>query len=201
MADVPSTRLSLLARLRDVQDHEAWSDFVRLYAPAVYRYARRNGLQDADAADVTQEVLRSVAGGIERLDFDPRRGQFRSWLFTLAHHRLYDWLGQKKRHTQGSGDTGVQQLLDEQPDRADEERWQEDLEKEMFRCAAAKIRHAFSEATWQAFWCTAVEGRSGRDVAGSLGLSVAAVYLARSRVMVRLKEQIARMSADEEALP
>src|SRR5207253_552599 len=70
MADVPSTRLSLVARLRDAGDHAAWAAFVRLYAPAVYRFARRHGLQDADAADLTQDVLRGVAGPVDRLGID-----------------------------------------------------------------------------------------------------------------------------------
>ena len=201
MADVPSTRLSLLARLRDAGDHAAWSDFVRLYAPVLYRFGRRHGLQDADAADLTQEVLRGVSRGIGRLDFDPRRGRFRSWLFTLAHRRLYDLLLQKRHQAQGSGDTAAQLALQEQPDRAEEERWHQELEKEMFRCAAERVRPNFSETTWQAFWRTAVEGQSGREAAEALGLSVAAVYLARGRVMVRLKEEITRMTADEEANP
>src|SRR5947209_18390456 len=101
MADVPSTRLSLLARLRDARDHDAWSDFVGLYAPVIYRFARRHGLQDADAADLTQDVLRGVAGGIDRLDLDPQRGRFRSWLFTLAHRRLYDLQLQQRREPPG----------------------------------------------------------------------------------------------------
>src|SRR3954471_18265610 len=97
MPDVPSTRLSLLVRLRDGRDQAAWADFVRLYAPAVYRFGRRKGLQDADAADLTQDVLRSVAGAIGRLALDPQRGPFRSWLFTLAHRRLYDMAARRRR--------------------------------------------------------------------------------------------------------
>ena len=67
MAEVPPTRPSLLVRMRDAHDQQAWADFVRLYAPAIYRFARRKGLQDADASDLTQEVLRSVAGSIGQL--------------------------------------------------------------------------------------------------------------------------------------
>jgi RNA polymerase sigma-70 factor (ECF subfamily) len=197
MPDIPSTRLSLLARLRDARDQDAWSDFVRLYAPVVYRFARRHGLQDADAADLTQNVLRGVAGGIERFDLDPNRGRFRSWLLTLAHRRLCDLLRQNRRQTQASGDSGVQQILQEQPDAAEEQRWQHELEKELFHHAAAKIRPAFSATTWQAFWRTAIEGQQGPEAARDLGLSVAAVYLAKSRVMIRLKEQIMRLLADD----
>jgi RNA polymerase sigma-70 factor (ECF subfamily) len=192
MADVPATRPSLLVRLRDADDQEAWSDFVQLYAPAIYGFARRKGLQDADAADLTQEVLRGVAGSIGRLEFDPRQGMFRSWLFTLAHRRLCDWLGSRQRREQGSGDSGTLQLLHDQPERADAEHWDLDLEREIFARAAEKIRPAFAEKTWQAFWRTAVQGQSGKEVAQALGMTVGAVYLARSRVMVRLKEQIAQ---------
>ena len=198
MADVPSTRLSLVARLRDARDSAAWADFVRLYAPAVYRFARRHGLQDADAADLTQDVLRSVAGAGDRLVVDPTRGTFRGWLFTLAHRRLYDFLERKRRHTPGTGDTAMQQVLQEQPDRAEEERWNHDLERETFRWAADRVRPTVAETTWQAFWQTAVEGKSGQEVAAGLGLSVAAVYLARSRVMVRLKAEVASLKDEEE---
>src|SRR6202163_743711 len=95
MADIPATRASLLVRLRDCQDHAAWGEFVRLYAPVVYRFARRRGLQDADAADLMQEVLRSVSASVGA--FDPRLGLFRSWLFTLAHRRLYDFIQRSGR--------------------------------------------------------------------------------------------------------
>src|SRR6516164_1375464 len=193
MPDVPPTRPSLLMRLRNAHDQEAWGDFVRLYAPAIYRFARRKGLQDADAADLSQEVLRGVAGSIGRLDFDPRQGMFRGWLFTLAHRRLCDWLSSRQRREQGSGDSAMVQLLYDQPQRADQKHWEEDLEREDFARAAEKIRHVFSDTTWQAFWQTAIEGKSGKDVAQELGLSVGAVYLAKSRVMVRLKAQVAEL--------
>jgi RNA polymerase sigma-70 factor (ECF subfamily) len=197
MAEVPSTRPSLLVRLRDAKDEEAWNDFVRLYAPAVYRFARRKGLQDADASDLTQEVLRGVAGSIGRLEYDARHGLFRGWLFTLAHRRLIDFLARRQRQEQASGDMGTQRLLNEQPGRDEEDRWNHDVERQLFAWAAAKIRASFSDATWQAFWQTAVEGKNGKDVAGSLSMSIAAVYLAKSRVMVRLKEQIALLSGEE----
>jgi RNA polymerase sigma-70 factor (ECF subfamily) len=195
MADVPPTRASLLVRLRDAQDEEAWGDFVRLYAPAIYRFARRKGLQDADAADLSQEVLRSVAGSIGRLNFDPRQGMFRGWLFTLAHRRLCDWLGGRQHREQGSGDSATLQLLQEHPERDDARHWEQDVEREIFARAAEKIRPSFSDSTWQAFWQTAVDGKSGKEVAAQLGITVGAVYLAKSRVMVRLKEEVAQLSS------
>src|SRR5260370_41571942 len=91
MADIPSTRASLLVRLRDPRDGPAWTQFVDLYAPLVYGYLRKQGLQDADAADVSQEVLGAVAGAVGRFEYDPRRGTFRNWLFTVVRRKLSHW--------------------------------------------------------------------------------------------------------------
>jgi RNA polymerase sigma factor (sigma-70 family) len=198
MTQPPTTRLSLLLRLRDAQDAEAWQEFVRLYAPLVYRYGRRHGLQDADAADLSQEVLRAVSGGMGRFEYDPQRGSFRGWLFTLAHHRLYDLQQRQRRQGQGSGDSAVRGLLEEHPAPEDRDQWDRDYRETVFAWAAERVRPAVSETTWQAFWRTAVEGKGGQEVAAELGLTVAAVYLAKSRVMARLKEQ-ARQWEESEA--
>src|SRR2546421_1421921 len=104
MADTATTRLSLLIRIRDAQDHQAWAQFVEVYAPLVYGFARKHGLQDADAADLTQEVLHAVSSAVGRLDYDPRRGSFRGWLFTVVRHRLRNALVRQQRECRGSGD-------------------------------------------------------------------------------------------------
>jgi RNA polymerase sigma-70 factor (ECF subfamily) len=193
MADLPQTRPSLLVRIRDARDDEAWGQFVEVYAPVVYHYARRRGLQDADAADLTQEVLRAVAVG--RLDYDPGRGPFRGWLFTLAHHKLYDFLARQRRPGRGAGDSAAQELLEQQPAR-EEADWDEEYERQLFAWAADRVRGDFEEKTWQAFWQTAVEGRPGKEVAGALGMSVGAVYIAKSRVQARLKEQVRQVRSE-----
>src|SRR3954447_10867278 len=104
MADIPDTRASLLLRLRDPRDETAWAEFVDLYAPLVYAYARKQGLQDADAADLSQDVLLSFAGAVSRLEYDPARGLFRNYLFTVVRHKLSDWRSAGKNRTPGSGD-------------------------------------------------------------------------------------------------
>ena len=88
MGDTPKTRLSLLVRIRDSQDDLAWSEFVDVYAPLIHGFACKQGLQDADAADLTQDVLRAVARAIKRLDYDAERGTFRGWLFTAGQSHL-----------------------------------------------------------------------------------------------------------------
>ncbi len=191
MADFPVTRASLLLRLRDAGDEEAWREFVNLYTPLVYRYALQHGLQDADAADLSQEVLRAVAGAIGRLDYDPSRGRFRSWLFTLVRRKLLDWRAARKPWLQGAGDSAIQGLLEQQPAPGElDEAWEAEWERQLVAWACEQVRRDTSEATWQAFWRTAVEARPGKQVAAELGLSVAAVYHARSRVLARLKEVI-----------
>src|SRR5690242_227397 len=115
MAEFPPTRASLLLRLRDARDGEAWREFVDLYAPLVYGYLRKQGLQDADAADLCQDVLMAVAGAVGRLEYDPARGAFRNWLFTVVRNRLSNWLAAQDRRVQASGDSATHQLLEQCP--------------------------------------------------------------------------------------
>jgi RNA polymerase sigma-70 factor (ECF subfamily) len=135
---------------------------------------------------------------VGRLDYDPQRGSFRGWLFTLAHRRLHDLLAGQRRQCQGSGDTGTQQVLDAQPVPAEDTAlWDREYQQRLFTWAADQVRDDFHETTWQAFWQTAVEGRGGKEVAERLGLTVAAVYLAKSRVMARLRDQIRQLEGED----
>jgi RNA polymerase sigma-70 factor (ECF subfamily) len=191
MAEFPPTRPSLLLRLRDARDAEAWREFVDLYAPLVYGYARKQGLQDADAADLCQDVLGAVAGAVGRLDYDPARGAFRNWLFTIVRNRLANWQAARGRRAQASGDSTTQQLLEQCPAPGGmEAEWQAEWESRLIAWACEQAHRQVSEATWQAFWRTAVEGQPVKPVAADLGLTVTAVYHARSRVLSRLKELV-----------
>jgi len=121
MAEAPETRPSLLVRVRDPADGPAWVQFVDIYAPLIYGYARKRGLQDADAADVTQEVLQAVAPAIRRLDYDPRRGSFRGWLFTIVRNELRTFMTRQGRQARGRGDTEALAFLQAQPEPASDE--------------------------------------------------------------------------------
>src|ERR1700730_14152777 len=155
MSDAPITQPSLLVRIRDPRDGRSWSQFVDLYAPLVYRFARKHGLQDADAADFTQEVLRNVAGAVGKLDYDSRRGTFRGWLFTVVRNRLRDFLLGRRGQCQGSGDTQTQAILEQRPDPS--ESWDQDYEWQLLTWAAEQIRGTVQDSTWQAFWQTHIE--------------------------------------------
>ena len=146
---------------------------------------------DADAADVSQEVLRTVVRTIGRFDYDRCKGSFRSWLMSVARTRLCDFLANRGPQVCGSGETGVQRLLEEQSDAADEEEiWEQEYQRCLFDWAAEQIRDEFQDSTWQAFWQTNIEGKDTKHVARSLDMTVGAVYIARSRVLARLKKQI-----------
>ena len=145
-----------------------------------------------------RDSLQAVSGGIRKLDYDPRRGSFRGWLFTVVRNKLRHFLAAQRRPGRGTGDSDAQHRLQELPAREEDETvwWDEEYERRVFAWAAEQVRGTFSDSTWQAFWQTAVEGKTGPEAARSLGLSVAAVYLAKGRVMARLKELI-RETLDE----
>src|SRR5688572_14345492 len=111
MHEPPITRPSLLVRIRDTRDKDAWRQFVEVYAPLIYRFARKCRLQDADASDVTQEVLRAVARASKGLDYDPQRGTFRAWLLTVVRSKLCNFLARRRRQVQAAGDAETEALL------------------------------------------------------------------------------------------
>jgi RNA polymerase sigma factor (sigma-70 family) len=198
MGDALLTRASLLARLRDPGDGAAWRQFVELYGGLVYGFARRRGLQNADAADLTQDVFLAVAQGADRFHYDPERGSFRGWLHGVTRNKIAQFLRGRRSQPVGAGDSETLRRLADEPDPgldldAD---WEQEFQRQLFRLAAANIQENFAPTTWKAFWQTAVEGRSGAAVAAELRLSVGAVYVARSRVLARLTEQIRQMQAE-----
>ncbi len=197
MNRIPETRPSLLLRLHkrldgNGPDDQAWSEFLSVYEPLIYRLMRRNGFQDADAQELTQEVFLAVAGAIERWTPDPQRGAFRGWLFRIARNLMINFLAKQKRRPQAVGDTDFNRLLAQQPAPASETSAYFDLEykREVFRWAADRVRSEFHPHTWRAFWSTCVEECSIRQAAETLHMSTGAVYVARSRVMARLRAAV-----------
>ncbi len=196
----PLTRVSLLVQIRDGANHSAWHEFVQLYGPVVYGFARRRGLQDADAADLMQDVLQSVSAAIGRLDYDRQRGTFRGWLFTITRNKILNFLAARKIRPQGSGDTTTNRLLDAQPgESGGEDAWELEYQRRLASLAMDRVKAEFQDKTWQAFWLTAVEGQSAADVGRRVGLSPGAVYVAKSRVLARLKEEVEALRQQEES--
>ena len=181
----------MLVRIKDPRDREAWDQFVEIYAPLVYQMARRRGLQDADAADLTQDVLRSVSEAVGRLDYDRRKGTFRSWLYTVTRNALRHVfrspaaVAARNRRLGRAGMAGGPASRGRGVGRMGS-RIPATIARLRGRAGSPLVRGN----TWQAFWQTAVEGKQGKDVARRLGMTIGAVYIAKSRVLSRIKEHI-----------
>jgi RNA polymerase sigma-70 factor (ECF subfamily) len=193
--DFPETSQSLIARVKDLEDAAAWAEFLGIYRPVVYRMARRRGMQDADAQDVTQQVLVAVSQAIGDWQSGSNRSPFRAWLVTITRNAVTKAISRPWRGA-GTGSTTVMQLLNAQPaaDLETTAEFMQESRQEALRWAADQIRPEFSLVTWRLFWETAVEGRPVAEVAAVAGRSTGAVYMARFRVLRRLKEKVQEVS-------
>jgi RNA polymerase sigma-70 factor (ECF subfamily) len=192
------TSPTLLGRLRQAScDQEAWREFVGRYAPRIYDWCRGWGLQEADAQDVTQDVLVKLAAKMRDFAYDHSRS-FRGWLKTLVRHAWYDFARRWGRD-RGSGGSEVLERL--QAVEARENlvlRLQEEFDREVLEEAMARVRLRVDPHTWEAFRLLALEGWTGARAAAHLGMKVAAVFMARSNVQKRLREEVARLDGPGE---
>jgi RNA polymerase sigma factor (sigma-70 family) len=189
------TSVTLLGRLRARQsDPAAWAEFVARYEPLISAWGRRWGLQDADTHDVTQTVLLRLAERIGAFQYDPTRS-FRGYVKTLARYAWLDLMDLKRRPgANGSGDTGVLEALDHVTARDDlSERLADEFDRELYERAADAVRARVEPHTWEAFRLTGLDGLSGAEAAGRLGMGVATVFKAKSKVQKMLRDEIQRL--------
>ena len=188
------TRLSLLERARD-GSASAWDELDRLYRPFVGGWLRRQGLPVADADDLTQDVLAALARDLASFDHSGRPGALRAWLRTACLHRVQGFQRQARQAPIAGTEAQVRlsNLIDENGISDD---WDRQHDRHVLRGLLAGLDGEFEERTLAAFRRLAVDGAPGRQVAAELGLSVAAVYMARSRVLRRLRELATEMMAD-----
>jgi RNA polymerase sigma-70 factor (ECF subfamily) len=187
-----TTSLTLLERLR-ANDRDAWSVMVQLYTPLVCHWCARGGVRGADAEDVTQEVFHQAATHLAAFRRDRPGDSFRGWLRGITRHMVLQHFRRGARHPRASGGTDALNRLHEveagdTADAPDEEDSAEELEG-LRRRALELVRGAFEERTWQFFWQTVVDGRSPVDIAADAGVTPAAVRMAKSRVLNRLREE------------
>jgi RNA polymerase sigma-70 factor (ECF subfamily) len=190
----PSTKASLLARLRRGADAASWRLFVELYTPLIYRYCRRQELQEADAQDVTQKVMVRVYRAIGKFNYDAERGHFRNWLGVITAREI-------SRHRQlelRPGQRGSQQSHDlaERTPGAVEGDWLEEFEAHVLAIALERIRGDFDESTWQAFDWTWLQAVKPHAAATRLNRPPEWVYKARFRVLKRLRAEVEFLAED-----
>jgi len=191
------TSATLLARLRHLPpDQAAWQAFTERYGTKILGWCRQWNLQQADAEDVTQTVLLKLAEKMQTFAYDPSRS-FRAWLKTLTRHAwsdLWDARGQVK----ATGGSQAVQLLRTAEAREDlVQRLEGEFDRELLEAAVARVRMRVTPRTWQAYEMMAVEGRSGAYAAQALGMKVATVFVAKSKVLKLLQEERQKLEAIE----
>ncbi|MEQ1825425.1 MAG: sigma-70 family RNA polymerase sigma factor [Pirellula sp.] len=192
----PTTRASLIVRLHDRRDMQAWEEFVGLYSPLIRRVARSRGLQEADASEVVQDVMVAIVKAIPNYECSTQVGSFRRWLTTIARNKTLNRLTRQpvdvarrcpELVSNNFGDLNwiEAKQCGEQTSVIDSE-WRQQI----FVLGAQSVRARVQPSTWSAFWMTAVEDRDGDEVAQELGMSIGAVYVARSRVLAKIREWV-----------
>lgn len=183
------TPVSLLQRLRQTNAAEAWERLVLLYTPLMYSWARQAGLQEADAADLVQDVFVTLVQTLPSFDYD-RQKSFRRWLRTITLNKWRD-RQRKRARLPVPGDAA---LLEEPAPAAEMDQfWEVEYRQQLVNRVLAIMSRDFQPATWKAFWEQVVEGRPAAEVAAELKLTVGAVYAAKFRVLDRLREEMAGM--------
>ncbi|QEG41712.1 RNA polymerase sigma factor [Roseimaritima ulvae] len=195
MNDWPETNESLILRVRDPADSAAWSAFLAIYRPVVYRLARSRGLQDADADDLAQQVFVAIARAVGHWQPATDGPPFRAWLYRIAHNEILKAVTRRKPDA-AVGSSTVQEMLNAVPRRDDDvtDVLIQETRREAFRWAAEEIRPEFTATSWAMFWQSTVQQQAVELVAKTHRRSKGAVYLARFRVTKRLKEKLDEVS-------
>ncbi len=184
-----TTSASLLVQLRLPGQSEAWARFVRLYSPMLYTWARRLGLQHADAADLVQDVFITLVQKLPRFSYDNHK-RFRGWLWTVTRNK---W---REKHRRRALPLDHRQTLAALAAADGDSLEEAEFRRHLLDRLVPMMKARFQPATWQAFWAHVVEEKPAAQVAAELGLSVAAVYKAKLRVLNRLHQELADLIGD-----
>jgi RNA polymerase sigma factor (sigma-70 family) len=190
------TRVTLLARLyrSGCPDDGAWREFVTLYGSSIYKWCRHWGLQDADAEEVTQQVLLKLVATMKDFVYDPERS-FRAWLNTVTHHAWRNYaVSRSNGATEAGNSTAYEQLLTA-PAREDlVRRLEDEFDQELLESAMQRVRLRVAAHNWEAFRLTAIDGIPAADAARQLQMKIANVYAAKSNVLRLLQEEVALLA-------
>jgi RNA polymerase sigma-70 factor, ECF subfamily len=184
------TRQSLLLRAQTGEDN-AWKDLADLYRPLIIGWLNRQGVPAVDLEDLTQDVLLSVVKSLPAFEHSGNRGAFRAWLRTIVCSRTIDYWRASGVSTKASGGSGARAALEQiaDPDSDLNRQWDEEHDRYVLGCLLDLVEAEFEPATLRAFRRLAVDGAGGAEVAEELRMSVAAVYVAKSRVLLRIRQE------------
>lgn len=194
----PTTSSRLLSQIRQADDGDSWSEFVRVYGPLVYRYCVHRGLQDADAHDVAQEVLATVANAIGAFRYDRKKGRFRGWLGTIVRHAIHAQAQKANRPDRGVG--GSSDSFLQQVESAVDPEWIEVFNAHIYQVALERVRERLGEEAWRAFREVWLEDRKPAEVARRMERKPDWVYKAKFRGLRQLEREIVDLAADDAIL-
>jgi RNA polymerase sigma-70 factor (ECF subfamily) len=188
MENTPETRYTLIDRLVDARDSVAWAEFAGIYQPLIFRICQKKGLQYADAVDATQEVLSRVSRAVERFRPQANKASFRPWLYQITRNVVTDYFRRRGKMDDDLEPQDLLALAEARPETNETTEFRIEYQKQIFLVIAREVSKQVKPQTWQAFWKTEVERRPIPEVAQELGLNAGAVYVARSRVLARLRK-------------
>ena len=191
METVGTTSFGLLRSIRS-KDSIAWQKLVHVYGPLIYGWAKRSGLQESDAADITQEVLTAVWSNMDKFSHDAHGSSFRAWLRTICKNKILDLHRRNGKNPIAQGGTTGNVRMHElaqgltEPESAEAQVEIDDLRARVLE----QVQSMFKQQVWTSFWRTVIEGDRPEDVAEDIGVSVWAVYKAKARVLQRLRSEM-----------
>ena len=194
------TRYTLLSRLEDRDDQDSWKDFFDTYWRLIYSVALKSGLTEAEAQDVVQETIISVARDIQKFKRDRTLGSFKGWLRNIIRWRIADQLRKRTRASWGDASQTGAELpppdMAEIPDpagRDPESAWEEEWQAHLLKAALETIKHTVKEEHYQIFDLNVLQQWPARNVARALGVNVGLVYLVKYRLSALLKKEVRRL--------
>jgi len=196
------TRRSLLGRLKDWDDQQSWKEFFDTYWKLVYGVAVKAGLADAEAQDVVQETIISVARQMPGFNYDPAVGSFKNWLLLITRRRIADHLRKRYRQlpphearAEDDSDTGTLERIPAPEDTRLEAIWDEEWRKNILEAAIQKVRCKVDAHAFQIFDCYVLKQWPVKDVVKTLGVNAGQVYLTKHRIAALIKKEVARLEA------
>lgn len=190
--EIPSISTNLLSLVQSM-DGDGWERFVTIFAPVVYTWCRKSGISESDAPDLVQDVFVTVARKATSFHRQLEGDSFRSWLATITRCRVIDHVRKSKKETPGIGGTDPRIMLQQSPDELESTISWSSSESILVKQVINQVECEFEPVTWKGFWLTTIESRPSAEVSEQLGISIASVYQAKSRVLRRLRNLLSEL--------
>jgi RNA polymerase sigma-70 factor (ECF subfamily) len=183
-----TTQTSLLRRLHDPNDQKSWGDFYEVYHPLLLRYVKKHDVPAQDAEDLVQDIfMNKLRPAMTRFELDHKKGRFRTWLFEVTINSIRDWARRRQNQPQGEGISNFTGPIVPSVTEELSQQWEQYHREQIMQFAMNKCRDSFEPKTWACFELRTLQGKSGTEVAGELGLNVNAVYTNAHRVMEKIR--------------